>query len=32
MQRAEGDNEDFATLDRVADYISDRDYEAARDL
>ena len=26
------DVEDFATLDRVADYIADKDYEAAMDL
>jgi hypothetical protein len=32
VESDEDDNEDFATLDRVAEYIADRDYEAAMDL
>ena len=32
VESDQADVEDFATLDRVADYIADRDYEAAMDL
>jgi hypothetical protein len=32
VESDQDDNEDFATLDRVAEFIADEDYQAAMDL